>query len=173
MEYDDLEAQYAEHLEALKEMEGSIYVSKKIFINYFKFNINYKESEQISNQKLEYGKENENEKLTKDSAENLSKKRKIENEYSNKILSDIDMNDLVETSFEETLVNQPNKSIFEASNFFEKHKTNLKESNQNNFDCNLNRKFKHINITLLNGQKTSLKLFDSDDTNVNLTCFFI
>lgn len=77
------------------------------------------------------------------------------------------MNDLVETSFEEILVNQPNKSIFEASNFFEKHKTNPKESNQNNFDCNLNRKFKHINITLLNGQKTSLKLFDSDDTNVN------
>jgi hypothetical protein len=36
MEYDDLEAQYAEHLEALKEMEGNIYISKKNFNNYFK-----------------------------------------------------------------------------------------------------------------------------------------
>jgi len=28
MEYDDLEAQYAEHLEALKEMEGNIFKAK-------------------------------------------------------------------------------------------------------------------------------------------------
>jgi len=78
------------------------------------------------------------------------------------------MNDLADISIDEPAVNQPTKSIFEASNFFEKHKTNPKESNSNNYDCNLNRKFKPIYITLLSGQKTSLKLFDSENTDVNI-----
>ncbi len=107
-----------------------------------------------------------------------SKKRKLEDDCSvPKILAHIDNSDRIteensNSSFNnshndlltEQSVAQPtsthhHRNVFEAASFFEKHKTNPKEINES-IDSNANRNFKHIDLSLLDGQKRSLKLFD-------------
>lgn len=85
-------------------------------------------------------------------------------------MSDIDVNHAKSDNIKNVHLDeeaQTNKSnIFEAANFFDHKKANLKdEQTTYEEEYKSNRKFRLINITDLNGHKSTIKLFDSDEAD--------